>query len=298
MSPAEICLFPAFTQRVLRRLHEERRSVNLVGLERDGRRRVINDLYRLVPPTIKAVRVNCHDWRGNYPGLIETVWRGLGANHGKKKPPEDLAGLMDTLEKAGEVWLLLEEFDNLLDVPEAERDPRYNRKFFNDHLNSLKNLPNLRLLTVTAKPHRDYVFLCEGRNTSPPDLETERLPLLNQAELHAELQRRLPQLTPAVLELAAESLYQQPHGRYARLMFFAERLESGADAALLCEERFKRWQREFDPLRDKLNRGNVNRAMRWLLLRLRLGFNWAMALLLEVSLLRKLWEKLTKGGQR
>jgi hypothetical protein len=50
MTP-DACLYPAFTQHLLRRLHDQLRSVNLVGLPEDGRRRLIDDLCALAPAT-------------------------------------------------------------------------------------------------------------------------------------------------------------------------------------------------------------------------------------------------------
>lgn len=175
--PLDNSPYPAFTGKLLRRLHDERRSINLVAPHGDRRRQVIDELCRLAPTEIKIVRINCRDHRKNYSGLIKAIWCRLGSNK-PQNPPKDLAKLMGVLENAGVVWLLLEEFDNLLEVPEANRDKQYNCQFFNNHLNSLKNLPDLRLLTVTGRPHREYVFVCEGQNTSPLDLEIEILPPL------------------------------------------------------------------------------------------------------------------------
>jgi hypothetical protein len=293
MTP-DACLYPAFTQHLLRRLRDQRRSVNLVGQPEDGRRRVIDDLCALAPAEISVLRANCHDWRKHYPGLIEHLWLGLGLNHGKKKPPTDLAGLMPHLENAGTVWLVLDEFDNLMEVPDAERDPRYTPAFFEAHLNSLKNLPNLCLLTVAAKFRQECKFPCHGVKTSPPDLEQEPLPPLGRAELRAELQRRLPGLDAVSIDLSVDALYQRTHSRYACLEYLAGRWQNQADDHLRIVERLHLWQRDFDKERKKIHLGSIDRWMRWLLVRLRLSFNWAMALLLEVSLLRKLWEKLSK----
>jgi hypothetical protein len=279
------CLYPTFTQRLLRRLADERRSVNLIGLPGDGARRVLQDLRALCPPDVRLLYADCQNYRHDYAGLMAALAAPL-APSGVVADMAGLSAALDTIHAPA--WLMLDRFDSLFNSPDL--DVRYNCQFFVAHINSLRNRRNLVLLTLTARPHRHYVVLCDGKNTSPPDLEPETVPHLDESAMRAELRRCVPDLLGMEAGQVVDAMRGKPQA-YARLEFIANKLENGENSELPFAKRLRKWRREFDDVLPEANVGNLRRLTRWLRGRLRIFYNAGMELLGEVLLVRKMIEK-------
>ncbi len=296
------CLFPLFTRQLLAEL-ESGRSINLVGQRAQGTGRLLDDLEPLAPAHISLLRLNMHDQRQSHAALIDGLWhqaKARGITRAEAKQPDSLTSWCDTLLDEVRVWLLLDRFDTLLDDP--ERDSRYHCRFFRDEINSLRNRPQILLLTQTAKPHNRYSIHCgAGEPTlSPPDLQCHVLPRLSEPDARAEVRRRVPHLPLQEQVQLADSIHRE-QGGYRLLDYYLQRLAQGVDAELPLAQRIKRWRREADDILPALNLGSLNRLRRWLKQLLRqLGFALT-DLFKEVSALNKvleMWRRWTKSRRQ
>jgi len=169
------CLRPAFTELLVKKLVAGQ-TINLIGQHGQGRRRTITDLRKWLPDTLLVLHVDMKSYRQSYAGFIESLWLQTG-NSGEA--PDDLARLLKGLqEQTGRILFILHNFDALRSYPDL--DPKYNPRFF-DHLNSIKNHPDMALLVVSEQEYEPSQS--NQDKSSPQNVELEafvfKLPDLN-----------------------------------------------------------------------------------------------------------------------
>jgi len=176
------CLRPAFTELLVKKLVAGQ-TINLIGQHGQGRRRTISDLRKWLPDTLLVLHVDMKSYRQSYSGMIEALWLQTG-NSGEA--PDDLASLLKGLqEQTGRILFILHNFDALRGYPDL--DPKYNPRFF-DHLNSIKNRPDMALLVVSEKAHCAFLQKGDGGNLPSSTLSATSLPLseINHEQLRSE----------------------------------------------------------------------------------------------------------------
>lgn len=246
MPTYEHCLRPVFTERIVQLL-QRGRSVNLVGTEGTGRKRLLDDIRECELPETTIISVNLKSYRENYDGLMRELWVQTGKTG---EQPQNLGALIEQCEhRNGQIFLLLYNFDALLGDPHI--DSRYDVAFY-DALNACKNRANFALLCVTRRPHNQSIVFVNGKphDNSWLDLERQELPALTHGEILREAQRQ-----PLLLTLSDQSALinmVRPHAQpYAILEYLREKILNREDGTLPFSSRLKKWGRQFDNIEQK-----------------------------------------------
>ncbi len=223
----EHCLRPVFTERIIQLL-QNGRSINLIGPEGTGRKRLLEDSRKCDLPNAKIILVSLKNYRESYDGLIREIWSQLG-KEGEK--PSNLSELIERCEGRNEqILLFLHNFDALLGNPHV--DPKYDTTFY-DTLNYCRNKPNIALVCVTEKPHDQSVVFVNGKphGSSWLDLEHKPVPALTHEEIVLEVKRQLLPLMreDQLLLIEAIRAHEKP---YKLLEYLREKILNREDANL------------------------------------------------------------------
>lgn len=271
MSNTEHCLCPVFTKRIIQLLIEKGRSVNLIGAEGCGRKRLLEDIRDSKLPDTRVVLIDSvKSYQNNYAGLVRDVWTQLGKDG---EAPETLGELFERYEENdGKILLLLHHFDALLDNRNV--DANYNTAFY-DCLNYLRNKPNIALICVTQKPHDQSVAVYDGatHRNSWLDLEKKELHPLTHDEIKAEILRHsLPNTltTNDGMDLV-DAIHTHPQRQYEFLNELVEKILCQTDQKLPFKKRLAKWKKEFDKSRSLFSPAEIDRTRekigfwRWML---------------------------------
>lgn len=295
------CLRPIFTERMAQLL-QRGKSLNLIGAEADGVRRLLEDIHASKLPNTTTVLVNFKNYYASYHGLVNDLWGQLG-HEGQK--PETLEALLERYDDhRKQILLLFHNFDALLDNPQT--DPHYTVAFY-DTLNNLRHHPTYALLCVTKKPHdRSFVFI-DGKpyRSSWLDFEHIFLPALKHEEVIHEVKRRKLPLSRKNRNLLIKQvrLHQLP---YHLLEFFTNKILDHEDKTLPFPERVQRWEKEFNRMQRRVKStfiitliGQLEGWMRFLRLDTkRVNFLWKAGLALLVFLLSVIGVEKSGIGKR
>jgi len=189
------CLRPAFTEKVIDWL-ERGKAINIVGDEGQGIGRLVEDLSKGCPPTVRFVRLSMRAFADSYAGFLQALADALGI---QETPGEDIRLLLNNFLATGgqQLWLCLEHFDRLSEKHvdgKTVDTPGYDIHFLN-YLNSLHNNSRVSLLVCSRREIRAQELYIGGKAVSGSRLEfSERvsLPDLTFAEIEAYLVRRMP----------------------------------------------------------------------------------------------------------
>ena len=240
------CLRPALTERLVEMLQHDR-SFNLFGAEGTGRLRLLQDLQECRPNETSAVLVNMKSFQASYDGMLRAIWVQLG-RLGER--PQDLAELCERAEyQARRIWLLLHNFDALLD--NSHVDPRYNVAFY-DTLNGLQNQADRALVCITRQPHTRAFVFADGKpyRSSWLDLEVMALPTLKHEEIVLEVQRRDLPLTRKQQHLMIRAI-RAHRAPYRFLEFVSSKALNREQRDLAFPARLLRWDKELKSIHPR-----------------------------------------------
>jgi len=130
--------------------------------------------------------------RQHYPLFIQLLSAAYLAEVEAPKPIKDFTKFQQVLRQESRAFVLVLNHLDMMASPDV--DVQFDKDFYGA-LNSLKNLPNVTLLTIATKPLRhgeNEPFHVGGDMITSPLIIAENRPLraLSHAELAAELQRR------------------------------------------------------------------------------------------------------------
>lgn len=266
----EHALRPVFTERIIQLL-QRGRSINLIGEEGTGRKRLLEDIQNSNLPDTSIVLVgSIKSYQHNYAGLVRDIWTQLGKEW---EQPENMGALFERYENNdGKILLLLHHFDALLDNRNV--DANYNTAFY-DCLNYLKNRPDITLVCVTQKPHDQSVAIYDGttHRNSWLDLEKKSLPTLTHNEIKAELLRHpFPNtLTTNDGMLLVETIHKHTQRQYEFLSELVERIICQTDQKLPFQKRLDKWEKAFNKSTSLFSPAEIDRTKekigfwRWML---------------------------------
>lgn len=234
------CLRPIFTERLVQLL-QHGKSLNLIGTEATGVRRLLEDINACRLPNIHTVIVNLKNYYASYNGLVNDLWGQFGSE-GEK--PATLEALLERCaDHRKQVFLLFHNFDALLD--NSQCDPHYTIAFY-DTLNNLRHHPTYSVLCVTKKPHDHSFVFIDGKSyrSSWLDFEHISLPALKHEEVIYEVKRRKLPLSRKNRNLVIQQVRRHP-APYHLLEFFTNKILDHEDKTLAFPDRMKRWEKEF-----------------------------------------------------
>lgn len=295
------CLRPIYTERIIHLLQHSK-SLNLIGAETAGVRRLLEDIRECRLPAVAAVIVNLKNYYASYNGLVNDLWRQFG--HDGEQPATFEALLERYEHHRPQIFLLLHNFDALLD--NSRCDPLYTIAFY-DTLNNLRHHPSYSLLCVTKKPHdHSFVFIDEKPyRSSWLDLEHVSLPALKHEEIIYEVKRRKLPLSRKNRNLLIQQVRRHP-APYHLLEFFTNKILDHEDKTLPFPDRVKRWEKEFQRSQHRIKStfvitliGQLEGWIRFLRLDTkRVNFLWKAGLALLVFLLSVIGVEKSGLGQR
>ncbi len=243
------CLYPVFTQSIVKRL-KERTSINLIGKVENGRSRILEDIQKCDLEEVKVVLVNMKVYRKNYQGFIEELNQQMGFKG--KTAPKDLADWMNKITaKKQRVFLFLDCFDDLLNTKKI--DAKYRTRTFVHQINSLKNHSCISLICGTAKSHKFFLFYIGSKHEPSPFLLENRLTpsALSHEKVNRELER---QLNGSVYWenikanedgkrcIAAIQNHPEP---YPFLVHVADSIQTIGNEKPVIHELLSRWEKEY-----------------------------------------------------
>ena len=176
-------LRPEFTENVVRALFRRRQSVNLIGENGGGSRRLLEDIQACDLPGVCIAEVDMKNYVVSYEGFLQDIASQLCPENTSDHLNELASSAAESQQQF--VLLLFYNFDALLNDP-VGLHPRYDVEFLNQ-LNALRNTPRTRLLCVTRQPHNQSVF--KG-HSSWLNLELMHLPDLTDRQIAADLARQ------------------------------------------------------------------------------------------------------------
>lgn len=189
------CLRPVFTEKIARLLADGR-AVNVYGQEGHGLGRLVDDLKRCCPDTVRFVRLSMRSYADSYDGFLMALYDALRIQNAEGLDLRSaLNGFLDI--PGNRLWLCIEYFDRLADEQvgnKAVDAQGYDLHFLN-YLNSLNNRPNAALLFTSEKEIRTRELYIGGKRVRGSRLDVaQRHPLesLTFAEIEAQLQRSMP----------------------------------------------------------------------------------------------------------
>lgn len=162
----EHCLRKSFTRNVYKKL-KNGDSINLIGSEHTGRKRLLEDIKSLADQEgITTLLVDMKALRRNYEGFISEVHEQFGIISTEQKLLEGsnllaivneednqhiAIVLANQLTNHKRIFLLLHNYDAIL----GNENQKFPKQFFDD-LNSLKNKSEISLCCVTEKAQSTY----------------------------------------------------------------------------------------------------------------------------------------------
>lgn len=242
------CLRPIFTENIVKLL-QRGTSVNLIGETGQGRSRLLADIQKLSLENTLILCVNMRTCRESYTGFIRELWRQL--QNGREQPA-DLGQLMTQFEESDKkIWILLDNFDSLLNNPQI--DKHFDVTFF-DHLNAMRNSPQLVLLCGTDKSHDQSIVIIEGEGhrNSWLELDKQPIPSLSRLEIESELKRRNLGVSESDFSQLVDCIHQNSCP-YELLEFLLNRIVNQEDSDLAFSERLKKWKKRFRKERSKIS---------------------------------------------
>ena len=193
-------LRPAFT-RILGKELFQGAVYNLVGKEKDGTGRLLDDLLGMELSDVRMVVVDMREFSRHISDFLSGVSQAMGY----EEVPEDFGEWIDALQlHGGKFCLILNHFDAI----DKGEETGYNQAFF-AALNRFHLIPTLSLVIVTAKPWEARLthvedFLSQGEF----EPEVMKLPPLGFKRYQEELKRKFPEWKPD-LEIVTE-IYSHP----------------------------------------------------------------------------------------
>lgn len=229
-------LRPAFT-RILGKELFQGAVYNLVGKEKDGTSRLLDDLLGMELPDLRMVVVDMREFSRHITDFLSGVSQAMGF----EEVPQAFGEWIDALQiHGGKCCLILNHFDAI----ETGKETGYDHAFF-AALNRFHLIPALSLVIVTSNPWEVRLtrledFLSQGE--FEPNIL--KLPPLGFKRYQEELQRKFPKWKPD-LDIIAE-IYSHP----LAYLFFEDvlsRLEAaGKTKPDVDVATIKQWRTYFD----------------------------------------------------
>ena len=209
---------PTFTATLLKGMVDNHSSFHIVAEESDGAQRLLEDLRQALADS-KAVLIDIHDFKTSLSGLTWEIARQLGFADGNR----NLADIKLHFEKnaATQYRLLFHNFDSILN--RIDIDKAYNNDFIGS-LNNLRQMPNVRLVVVSAHPGRKYWIHLNGEQQVTlssffDGLEEEKMPPCTRDEIRLEITRLLPQSPETILK-EIQSDFAHPYKKLSDTLRF------------------------------------------------------------------------------
>ncbi len=234
-------LRPVYTDYLFKQLQKQ--SLNVYGSAGQGRERLLVDLHELATPAgILVLTANMKAYAKNYEGFINGLTRQLANQLSIANTALSLEQLIDQHSQQKTVWILLHNFDAILN--NTQLDKQFGIAFF-DQMNALKNRPRCFLLCITERPFRQYQLYAEKiHSLSPLDLGLDALTNLTRDECEQELQRRALGLLDKHFRQLLMCVYAHS-SPYQFLDYACKRIAVKADNSKLFERRLEIWQDDF-----------------------------------------------------
>jgi hypothetical protein len=235
-------LRPVYTDYLFKQLQKQ--SLNVCGSVGQGRERLLTDLHELAKPAgILVLIANMKAYAKNYDGFIKELTRQLANQLTISDSALSLEQLIDQHSQQKTVWILLHNFDAILD--NTQLDKQFGITFF-DQMNALKNRPRCFLLCMTERPFRQYqVYVEKIHSLSPLDLGLDTLTDLTRDECEQELQRRALGLLDKHFRQLLARVYAHS-SPYRFLDYACNRIKVKANESKLFERRLEIWQDDFE----------------------------------------------------
>ena len=245
------CLRKHQTKVILENLIRTRTSINLVGDEANGSKRILEDIQNIPLKNSKCILVDLKEYRYSYRNLVNSISDGLGLEIDENKSLVEV--LAAESKKSCLHFILMHNLDYLMD--ENKIDSNYSFEFINA-LNNLKNRDNFVLICTSIKSHSNLKYLGEY---SYLNLEVVVLDKITRKELEQEFFRRLSKAyhlyfdsnihyKHLVLQEIIESIES-----YSLLIFLCDKIlfQNPENGAIKFEERLKKWVNDFKSQRKK-----------------------------------------------
>lgn len=268
-------LRPQFTQTLANTLKKS--SVNVHGQAGLGQSRLVEDISELMRRRgWMVMTMDMNSWKEDYSGMVGELSKQVRAEFvAVTKSTKGFGTLIATLDKhAAEtpVLLVLEHFDALLNNA-LHLDQNYGQ--FIDHLNSLRNQENRKLIVFTEKHYLDYrVYAEKVRDLSLLDLTPFELEKLNYNDIKTELQRRAIPLGREELALLTRTIYAHSHA-FEFLEHCVAQLMLENNQNLSLAKRLKIWDKRFKSYRKRSLRKQLDRLLNWIAIMGREAKNWS-----------------------
>lgn len=277
-------LRPQFTRTLAHTLRRE--SVNVHGEAGQGQSRLVADLGQLMRQSgWMVLSIDLNSWKEDYHGMVGELSKQVRAEFVTvTKSTKGFGTLIATLDKhAGQtpVLLVLENFDALLNNA-LHLDSNYAQ--FIDHLNSLRNQENHRLLVMTGDHYLEYrVYADKIRDLSLLHLTPFELETLSYSDILVELQRHATQLNHDDLALLTRTIYAHQRA-FEFLEHCTTQLAQGNKQELPLARRLKIWDKRFNHYQKRSIRKNFDQLLNWFAIMGREAANWSLqSKLLRIS---------------
>lgn len=234
-------LRPHFTEYLFQQLQKQ--SLNVYGTTGTEAKRLLDDLQTLARPAgIVVLTADLKTYRQDYDGLLAVLNLQLNLAVTSQHPAPNLEQGIDQLCPEKTVWILLPNFDAILNA--TQLDKQFGKSFF-DQLNELKNRPRCYLLCITERPYLQYHLYAEQiHNVSPLDLKLFELKPLTLEECKHELKRQDLGLQDKHFNALLDCIHNHPTP-YPFLGFTCDQIKLQADHGKLFKYRLTRWQKQF-----------------------------------------------------
>lgn len=252
-------LRPTFTKAIIQQL-QRGRSINLIGKEGSGRRRLLEDIQKSGLLETTVVLINLKNYRLSYEGFMRDFCSQLEKDNYKA---DTLNGIIEKYEENKErIFIFLHNFDALLNNQSV--DGKYDTCFY-DNLNYIKNKSNIALICVTEKPHDQSLVFIAGKphRNSWLDLEKKHIPKLTNEEITLELERQ--SLSKPILKnesvAIAKMVTHQKDKQVEFLRYLTDEIIYAGDSKMNLQKQLKKWRKRFNTLDSSyLSPADIDRA--------------------------------------
>ncbi len=290
------CLRPEYTALIVKKLHQQRLSLNVIGATGTGKERLLQDIKKVAEKElldVQVILVNMKNYVHNYQGLLREIHAQL---HLTTKLPKKLSDVFIDLDKQKKYWLFLHQYDAILD--KANIDERYDKDFIDD-LNFLKNRDHICLLCTTEKAHdTKAIFIKEEAfrnswldlNILPPikPLTFEQIEMNLTLALQEEYQQAF-----STLRERLPILRNLIHGRsddYAFMQYMCDRLihQNKDEERIPFDRRLNNWEKDYNTAQqDSASKKIVKKRMNVTTVYQAIGLHkW------KLGFIKDLWDKL------